>query len=137
MKKDKQKVLDRIRARTKPEEKEFIKMNLSISRQIVAILKEKGWTQKELANKLDKKESEVSRLLSGFHNFSLKSISKLQVVLGKEIIVTPIEACNRYKTIEYVTLRVHAKTNSPTKESVYNTTEADVTYKINSIKKAS
>ncbi len=137
MKKNKQKVLERIRTRIRPDEKEFIKMNLSISRQITSILESKGWSQKELAKRLNKKESEISRLLSGLHNISLKSIAKLKVILEEEIIVTPLEACDRYSTIKYVTLRIHARPNSAVKGSNYIEGTEKVTYKSYLIKKAS
>ena len=111
MMKDKTKVLDRIRQRTTPEQKIFAKKNLSISKQISELLIQKGWSQKDFAQVLGKHESEVSKLLSGMHNFSLMSLAKMEAVLGSEIIVTPIEACVRYETIKYVTLKVKATTN--------------------------
>ena len=103
MKKDRAIVIERIRARTKPENKQFVQKNLEISRQISALLEEKGWNQKVFAQKLGKQESEVSKILSGLHNITLKSIAKMESVLNKDIITTPLEASKKYKTIEYIT----------------------------------
>lgn len=111
MKKDKTAVLDRIRKRISPEQREFVQMNLSIATQINYILKKKGWSQKEFAKRLDKKESEVSRYLSGLHNISLKSLAKIKVVLKEEILITPLEACERYKSFVFIPLEQHAKVN--------------------------
>lgn len=111
MSKDKKAVLERIRKRTTPEQREFVQMNLSIARQIIALLKKKGLTQKEFAKLLGKNESEISRLLSGMHNFSLKSLAKVSAVLEEEIITTPMEACVRYKSIQYIMLDSYARSN--------------------------
>lgn len=84
--------ISRFRKKIKPENKKFVEKNLLISRQVYSILEEKGWSQKDLAKALDKHESEVSKMLSGMHNLTLQSITKLEVVLGKDIIITPNKA---------------------------------------------
>jgi transcriptional regulator with XRE-family HTH domain len=65
--------------------KVFVKKSLDIAETIHAILETKGISQKELATKLGKSESEISKWLSGLHNFTLKSLAKLEVVLGEDI----------------------------------------------------
>lgn len=117
MSKDKNAVVERLRAKIKPENRIFVKKNLAISQQVEALRKQRGWSQKELAKELGKTESEVSRLLSGLHNITLKSLAKLEAVLGSEVIVTPLQACEKYKSTEYITLKVQTlrrKTNSTT-----------------------
>ena len=113
MSKDKSKVVERLRARILPENQIFVKKNLEISEQVAALLKERNWSQKELAIRLRKSESEVSKLLSGLHNLTLKSISKMEAELGNDIIVTPLEACKKYKTTEYITFKVYIPTSEP------------------------
>jgi transcriptional regulator with XRE-family HTH domain len=120
MKKDKSKVLERLMARILPENKIFVKKNLEISEQIYSLLKEKNWTQKELANRLGKSESEISKLLSGLHNLTLKSIAKLEAELGSDIIVTPLEACKKYKNTEYVTFKVYVPAQEPIDDLLAN-----------------
>lgn len=75
-----------------PENKIFIKKNLDITEQILAILDKKGMTRRDLAKALGKSEPEVSRMLSGLHNLTLKTIAKLEVALGEEVIMTPLKA---------------------------------------------
>ena len=53
------------------------------------IMDEKGMTQKELAQKLGKTETEVSRWLSGTHNLTLSTICKISAALGEEIVIVP------------------------------------------------
>ncbi|MBK8969134.1 MAG: helix-turn-helix transcriptional regulator [Lewinellaceae bacterium] len=43
--------------------------------------------RRDLAAALGKSESEVSKWLAGAHNFTLKSIAKLEAVLGEDILV--------------------------------------------------
>ena len=100
-------VVERLRAKILPENRIFVKKNLAISAQVEALLKERNWSQKDLAKKLGKTESEVSRMLSGLHNLTLKSIAKLEAVLENDIIVTPLEACEKYRNTKYVTLKIY------------------------------
>lgn len=121
MSKDKYAVVERLRARILPENRIFVRKNLAISEQVEAMRKQKGWTQKQLAQKLGKTESEVSRLLSGLHNLTLKSIAKLEAEPGSDIIITPLEASRKYKSTEYVTFKVYlpAKTAVQELKAVY------------------
>lgn len=61
-------------------------LSFAIADKIDAIIKEKGMTQKEFAKKMNKTEAEVSRWLSGTHNFTLKTIAKITAVLGESIV---------------------------------------------------
>lgn len=89
----------------------FVDKNLNISQQIHALLEEKGWSQKDLAEALGKSSAEISKWLSGSHNLTLRSITKMEAVLDDDIILTPIKAEHRFKTVEYITFRVHAQLN--------------------------
>ena len=62
-------------------------MNLNdISNRISSILSSKGMKQKDLADLLDKSDAEVSKYLSGNHNFTVKTILKIEQVLGEKIL---------------------------------------------------
>ncbi|MCB9263836.1 MAG: helix-turn-helix transcriptional regulator [Lewinellaceae bacterium] len=71
----------------KPEHEAFIRMSVDISKRIQELMEVKGMKQNELAEALGKSPSEVSKWLSGMHNFTLKSIGKLEVILGAPILV--------------------------------------------------
>ncbi|MBC7775039.1 MAG: helix-turn-helix transcriptional regulator [Phycisphaerae bacterium] len=88
-------IIERIRARTQPETRIYIQKNLDIAFRVNELLQQKGWTQKDLAKALDKSESEVSRWLSGLHNLTLKSIVKLEAVLGAEIMAVASTTTSR------------------------------------------
>ncbi|WP_416441565.1 helix-turn-helix domain-containing protein [Phnomibacter sp. MR] len=53
------------------------------------LLREQGINQKTLAAKLGKQPSEIHKWLSGEHNFTLKSLCKLEAELGHELLVVP------------------------------------------------
>ena len=58
-------IMDEIRSTITPEMKLQMEMSVAIANRIYEILEAKGMTQKELAQKLGKTETEVSRWLSG------------------------------------------------------------------------
>ncbi|WP_426670113.1 helix-turn-helix domain-containing protein [Mucilaginibacter sp. McL0603] len=81
----------RANERANPQHKAFVSKNLDVIEQVLHLLDQKGWTQKTLAQKLGKSESEISKWLSGLHNFTFQTIVKLEQVLGSPILVTPIK----------------------------------------------
>lgn len=82
-------IMDEIRGSISPEMKLQMEMSVAIANRICDILEAKGMTQKELARKLGKTETEVSRWLSGTHNLTLSTISKVSVALGEDIVIIP------------------------------------------------
>lgn len=73
-------------------EKTRAEFNLSfeIADRIDAILKAKGMSQKELARKMGKRESEVSRWLTGRHNFTTNTLADISLALGEPIVSVPV-----------------------------------------------
>jgi transcriptional regulator with XRE-family HTH domain len=65
-----------------------VRHSAAIQRRIQQLLEHKGWTQKEFAKKLDKKEPQISRMLNKPHNFTLRSIAEMEEVLGAYILNT-------------------------------------------------
>lgn len=83
------KMIDELRRGITPEMKLQMEMSVAVANRIYDILEAKGMTQKELALKLGKTETEVSRWLSGTHNLTLSTISKVSVALGEDIVIIP------------------------------------------------
>ncbi|WP_291867941.1 helix-turn-helix transcriptional regulator [Maribacter sp.] len=69
-----------------PEIDIMVKHNLAIANKVARILKEKGMGKSEFADKMGKSASEVSKWLSGTHNFTIKTIAKLENALGEDLI---------------------------------------------------
>lgn len=82
-------IMDEIRSTITPEMKLQMEMSVAIANRIYEILEAKGMTQKELAQKLGKTETEVSRWLSGTHNLTLSTICKISAALGEKIVIVP------------------------------------------------
>lgn len=68
------------------EEKLKCDMSDAIAGRIDKILKEKGLTQKQFAQMVHHSQGEVSRWLSGTHNFTLATLAKISVALKCNIL---------------------------------------------------
>ncbi|WP_417237058.1 MULTISPECIES: helix-turn-helix domain-containing protein [Flavobacteriaceae] len=74
-----------------PEIARLVENNLALTEKINSILKERGIKKGEFAEMLGKNPSEVSKWLSGAHNLTMKSINKMEFVLGVDLInIEPI-----------------------------------------------
>ena len=71
-----------------PDVRRFVDISFRVAEKIDETLKRKELTQKDLAILLGKKESEVSRWLTGRHNFTLTTIAKIESVLGEHLLET-------------------------------------------------
>ena len=80
-----------------PEIDKLVERNLAIAVKVQDILDKRGIKQKEFAEILGKKPSEVSKWLTGLHNLTLKSITKMEVALGEDLI--NIEPITEYKYV--------------------------------------
>lgn len=116
MKKSKTVITDWLDKNGNIETETFIKTNLEIVTRILDIMKEKKMSKSDLADKLGKQPSEISKLLSGFHNLSLKTIAKIQVVLGEKIIVATKEEQPVTSVKEYVYLTAFVSSNKKSSE---------------------
>jgi transcriptional regulator with XRE-family HTH domain len=63
-----------------------VRLSVEIVERIVQLMQQKNMNQNDLARALGKTPSEISKWLSGTHNFTLKSIQKLEFFLGQPIL---------------------------------------------------
>lgn len=78
----------------RPEIAKLVEKNLAIANKIHELLVERNLKPADLARLLDKKPSEISKWLTGTHTFTTKTITKIETVLGADII--HIEAQKEY-----------------------------------------
>lgn len=64
----------------------FAERSFDLIDRVYFLLEQKGWTQRDLADKMGKRESEISKLLSGVHNITLKTLAKLEAAFGEPVI---------------------------------------------------
>ncbi len=79
-------ILEARRARVDENTRASVDFSFEIVDRIHQILESKGMSQKDLADLLGKKESEISRWMRGTHNFTISTIMKIEHVLGCKIL---------------------------------------------------
>ena len=87
-----------------PEIKRLEKLQNEIALQISTALKNKGIRQKEFAKNIGMKESQLSKILSGNANLTIKTIAKIEVALGEDIIRIPLFIKQEK---EYIIKKIH------------------------------
>ena len=70
----------------RPEIERLVAKNLAIANKIYELLAKRDLKPADLARMLNKKPSEISKWLTGTHTFTTKTITKIENVLGEDII---------------------------------------------------
>ena len=68
------------------EQKAEFDLSFGIAERISESLKAKGLTQKDFARLLNKRDSEISKWLTGRHNFTTQTIARIETGLGSRLI---------------------------------------------------
>jgi|SRR5690554_2711866 len=69
----------------------YVEKNLAIVEKVRLALERKGWKSQDFAQAMGKSPSEISKWLTGMHNLTLKSITRMELALGMDLIqVEPI-----------------------------------------------
>ncbi|MCE1164040.1 MAG: helix-turn-helix transcriptional regulator [Bacteroidetes bacterium] len=66
----------------------YNRLSMGIAGRIDEILEERNISQREFAKKMKKSESEISKWMSGKHNFTIKSIANIEAKLDTKLIYT-------------------------------------------------
>lgn len=69
-----------------PEERAEARLSFQISNRLDALMHEKGLTKKQFADAIGKRPSEITRWLSGEHNFTISTLGMLSSFFGAPII---------------------------------------------------
>lgn len=83
------KITKKILKETSEETQLYIRKMADITVRIHQLLEKKNISQKDLAGHLKKQPSEICKWLSGEHNFTIKSLIKLEAELGADIFTVP------------------------------------------------
>lgn len=86
-----EKILNKILDRIPNWQKIYYRLAMDLTQHINELMKKDGKSQVGLARMLGKHESEISKWLSGNHNFTLKSLAKLEDILESRVIFVPNE----------------------------------------------
>jgi transcriptional regulator with XRE-family HTH domain len=61
---------------------DFVSNRMILASRINEAIKSRGWSQKQFADEMGKKPSEISRWLSGTHNFTTDTLWHIEQILG-------------------------------------------------------
>ena len=68
------------------EKREETRLSFAISNRLVTLMQERGLNKKQFAEALGKRPNEITRWLSGEHNFTISTLAMLSTFFGKSII---------------------------------------------------
>ncbi|MCC8115352.1 MAG: helix-turn-helix transcriptional regulator [Bacteroidales bacterium] len=80
--------LEEMLASVPKEIREEVNLEFDVSNRVYQLMQAKGISKKELADALGKRPSEITKWLSGQHNFTLRTIAMLTAFFGQTIIQT-------------------------------------------------
>lgn len=79
-------MFDELYSRIPEESRRMSSHSFAITAHINEILERKGWSKTDFAVAMGKKNAEISKWMSGQHNFTIATIAKIESVLGEDII---------------------------------------------------
>lgn len=68
------------------EKREETRLSFAISNRLAALMQERGLNKRQFAKALGKRPNEITRWLSGEHNFTISTLAMLSTFFGKSII---------------------------------------------------
>jgi transcriptional regulator with XRE-family HTH domain len=78
-----------LRAQISAEDKALMNESFALADRIHFLLKKHNVSQRQLAEKLNKRESEISKWLSGGHNFTMSTLTKISLAIGERVYDVP------------------------------------------------
>ncbi len=103
-----------------PEIAKLVEKNLAIANKIHEMLEERRLKPADLARMLKKTPSEISKWLTGTHTFTTKTITKIETILGDDIIHVEPQR-------EIVYLKVYVNHEEEIEETSFETSEVFAT----------
>jgi transcriptional regulator with XRE-family HTH domain len=80
------KIIDEILSEISPEEFLLTEKKMLLAARIDDAIKARGWQKQDLAKALHKRPSEISKWLSGTHNFTTETLWEIEKILGTDFI---------------------------------------------------
>lgn len=90
---------EKLLSKTPKDVEKFVDLSFDIVDEVDNELLKIGKNRSYLASLLDKSESEISKILSGMHNSTVKSVSKIAAALNTDILTTPMREAKKYAEI--------------------------------------
>lgn len=127
------KVFQRILDNTPKDVDIFVDWYADLVVRINQLLHENKISKKELAERMGKNPSEISKWISGEHNFTLRSLAKLSAELGEPLIEVPKKKAQTEFMEDGFVCRVHtfvsySKLETQTSDKVWQVAEETEPY---------
>jgi transcriptional regulator with XRE-family HTH domain len=100
-------LISELMTESSPLEKAQVKNRMELAAKIEDLLIQKKWNKKEFAKRVGKHPSEITKWLSGTHNFTMDILTEISVVL--EIPLSDLFAKKQVQTLNRVTVVVSSK----------------------------
>jgi transcriptional regulator with XRE-family HTH domain len=84
--------LEELRNETSPQMNQQISKRMKLAAQIDDVLMSRGLTNQEFAFMMGKKPSEITRWLSGTHNFTTETLWEIERVLNIQLLTSSVPA---------------------------------------------
>ena len=106
-------IIDARRMQVNPEVRLRVDLSFQIVDRIYEILQAKGLRQKDLAQRLGKKEAEISKWMRGTHNFTIDTLVSIEHALG-ELILQVVHAKEPVDAYEFQPMMANEPLEAPT-----------------------
>ena len=97
-----------------PDVRAEVRLNMDIANRIYDLLQKKNLTQREFAALMGKRESEISRWLTGTHGFTTSTLAKISAALGEPVIEVKQKPKTKYVFIPLTTYITSTESNGKT-----------------------
>lgn len=94
-------VIKELMAETSPEELARTEKRMLLAARLDDAIKDRGWRQAEFAKAIGKKPSEISKWLSGTHNFTADTLFDIERVLNIHLLMLESKPDTIYRTYLY------------------------------------
>lgn len=107
MKKSKNNITSWLAKNSNPEQRRRTEKMFELASRIIDIMEETGMNRIQLAEKMGKQPSEISKILSGSHNVTLNTVFSIEEALQKEIIFFSEQKQETKRMTKYVYFHIH------------------------------
>ena len=115
-------LIDKLLKETSPAKLEKIEKRMLLATRIDDAIKAKGWKKKDFANVLNKNSSEITKWLSGTHNFTFDTLCDIERVLNISLVNLDDKKPEIIKTYIYCgTTKSSGKPQYYWRSLIYNT----------------
>lgn len=93
-------IIEKLQRRISPEKREQVTKRMLLAARIDDKIRERGLSNQEFAFMIGKKPSEISKWLSGTHNFTTETLWEIERVLNIQLVAGPIPLNREQELIE-------------------------------------